>query len=246
LFSLNDEGHHYVEALGDRGVLFSQELDDLFVTYEGVKVKITTNQELFIFHEVFIKKVYNLIFPHACTIVDIGMNVGFASLFFALLPNVDRVIGFEPFPTTFFLAQENLRLNPHLSRKIKPHCKGLGIDTYSAEVWYDEIRRGSNKIDSNSVLPIKETVLIEKASEALSFHVGAPPGLVVKIDAEGSEDIILYNLEASGYISNVDYFMIEYHEDNSKELIKVLTYNGFKVLHLDYDPKYKVGMLYAS
>src|SRR6185312_6672086 len=46
---------------------------------------------------------YNLIVPteKKIALIDIGMNVGITSLFYASKPNVEKVFSFEPFVPTF-------------------------------------------------------------------------------------------------------------------------------------------------
>ena len=63
---------------------FSLKENVLIYYIDGLKLRVTTAEELFIINEIFIGKCYNIIVPqNEFIVIDIGMNVGFASLFFA-------------------------------------------------------------------------------------------------------------------------------------------------------------------
>ena len=50
-------------------------------------------------------------------VIDIGMNIGGASLYFLNKPNVIKVYSFEPFPDTFAEAEDNFKLNDVIGKE---------------------------------------------------------------------------------------------------------------------------------
>lgn len=54
-------------------------------------------------------------------VLDMGMNTGLASLFYAAKPEVTAVYGFEPFGPTYEQALKNFQQNPrHIQEKLHP------------------------------------------------------------------------------------------------------------------------------
>src|SRR5690606_13837023 len=81
--------------------------------------------------------VYDIEIPESSIVIDVGFNVGFASLFFAAKKNVSKIYSFEPVRPTFEQGLNNLCLNTRLSTKIEPFnfglsdCDALAIVDYS-------------------------------------------------------------------------------------------------------------------
>ena len=69
-------------------------------------------------------------------VLDVGMNFGTATLYFANQPNVTRVYSFEPFVPTYEEAVRNMHLNPRLHQKIATHAYGLGFKDERVEALY--------------------------------------------------------------------------------------------------------------
>src|SRR6185369_17215134 len=58
------------------------------ITIQEINYYPTTYEEIFILFEIFCNGIYNFIPPGPCIVLDIGMNVGFSSLFFASKDNI--------------------------------------------------------------------------------------------------------------------------------------------------------------
>ena len=93
--------------------------------YNEIRIYIDSSEDINIFFEIFFTNEYTFISPSDCMVIDIGMNVGIASLAFAENAMVKEVHGFEPFLAPFLRAKQNFDLNPELSRKIKANNYGL-------------------------------------------------------------------------------------------------------------------------
>jgi len=223
------------------------------VHFLGVRFVVKNPEDFQLIWEILQSNVYNFNTEHDVCVIDIGMNVGLASLYFAGMPNVKIVHGFEPFEVPFKRAVQHFALNPERQGKIRPHLFGLGGQAEELSVLYDEAATISGSVRGRSS-GIETTISIRDASEVLSRiieevrHQGLQ--IVVKMDCEGSEFGILERLDASGLLSEIRILMMEWHkwwspDRTQRELISRLTKNGFDVLdHTDpFNPH--AGMLYG-
>jgi FkbM family methyltransferase len=227
--------------------------DGTIMEYLGLRLKIRNREDFQILWEVLLRNTYNFCTSKEVCVVDIGMNAGFASLFFSRMSHVKLVYAFEPFRVPFNRALENFALNAELQPKIKAYNFGLGAATQELSVLYDE-----NNTLSGSVLGrdfgVDTKISIRDASDVLRriVHEVKPLGLdiVIKMDCEGSEFPIFETLDLHGLLPEVQMFMIEWHKwwspgRTQQELISRLLANGFNVFdHTDlFDPY--AGALYA-
>ena len=212
---------------------------------------ITTEEELRILVEIWVLGAYNCLLSGPCTIVDIGMNVGFASLYFAERKDC-IVYSFEPVPDTFAAAQRNFALNPSRSSRIKSHNFGLAADDRSVRFAYSPRWKGLTGV--RSALPrVKQAgatsfreVNMRNACEVLAEIINAHPDrkLVLKIDCEGSEYEIVDSLHRSGQLERVHALMIEWHELGPLPLAEHLQQAGFALFSFSPHDRWS-GMIYA-
>ena len=59
---------------------------------------------------VFFKEEYKFLDIKDRDVIDIGMNIGDSSIYFSI-NGAKRVIGVEPYPYTFSIAEKNVKLN---------------------------------------------------------------------------------------------------------------------------------------
>jgi FkbM family methyltransferase len=244
-----------VRLLSEVGAGFSALPDGVLLEVNGVKLKLVTWEELFIAAEVFCDGIYNLNINEPFVFIDVGMNVGTTSLFFARQTACRVVHAFELFPKTAARARTNLELNPEITAKIEITTKGLAAKPSSAELDYNEEYKGSIGRDGlpEYARPQSESIRYEKArvefvscAEAFANiatrHSDLP--LVCKLDCEGAEYEILDALDASGQLRQIECFMIEWHRKGSASIEALLQKNGFA--HLSFNPKApNHGMIYA-
>lgn len=81
---------------------------------------------ILIVEEIFKNDEYNFDIGGPAVVIDIGMHIGLASLYFAARDDVEGVYGFEPFKPTFEQAMFNFKINEKYADKIHPHNYGLG------------------------------------------------------------------------------------------------------------------------
>ena len=116
------------------------------IEIDEINFYINSWEEMFILNEIFIENIYNIELNENFSFIDIGMNVGFTSLFFANKKNCINVFSFEPFKKTNDLALKNLSINK-FSSKINAFDYGLGFPERVLEVEYNENFKGSMGIN---------------------------------------------------------------------------------------------------
>jgi FkbM family methyltransferase len=234
------------------GAEYKIEEGKLFVNVGGITMNATTAEEIFIFHEVFFRGAYQFNFPQKCIVLDIGMNVGTASLFFASLSNVERVFSFEPLVPTFEQAKYNLALNPELGKKIECRNVGLGLRNETIEVAYDFSNKGQAGIHGTEFIRSelknveKQKMTLVEASAVVRELIERNRELprVMKVDCEGSEYAIIESLSTSNLLSSFNVIMIEWHRRGPDLLVELLSRAGF--LSFTQRASETVGMIYAT
>ncbi len=228
--------------------------NELIIDIDSLKIMIQTEQEVSIIHEIFWLGIYNLIYHRPMVILDIGMNTGFASLYFAAKENVQAVFGYEPFKMTYEQALQNFSLNPEIAEKIQAFDYGIGGEAQTLEIEYDYACKASIGIEgiakefkkNQSQSLVKEEIHIKPIGEILDTVTSQYPGvdIVAKIDCEGSEYDIFKALVEKGQLSLLKAIMMEWHQKGPDPLVDALRKEGFTIF--SRLPKSKnIGMIYA-
>lgn len=203
--------------------------------------------------EVFIHKVYDF-FPHKqqddWIAIDIGLNIGLTSLFLSNKKRFKKIYSFEPFLSTYRLAEKNLNKNPDLKKKIKTFNFALEDEDRKATVFFNKDLLGSmslieDRFANNNKLT-QETVLVKQASPILQKIIDKhlkKQSIFLKIDCEGGETKILKDLDKNKILSKINVIILEYHFGNYQELINILNKNNFFCFHQSESTK--IGMIKA-
>ena len=222
----------------------------LLFKFSDLAIEITSKSELFILNEIFVNKCYQFFLPHREEIylIDIGMNVGLAALFFAGLPFVRKIHGFEPFEPTFRQALKNFERNPIRATKVEVHNFGLGDRDEEVTIDYNPYNKGINastgNIRRNGSIR-KEVIRVKSASAVLNDLMRQYPeySFFVKIDAEGSEYPIFDSLFTGQLPHQVKGMIIEWHFKGPEMLEKKLLGAGFTLASLRLNVN--SGLIYA-
>lgn len=228
---------------------------DIHAVNEHVRFRINNDEEIFILTEVFLEGAYKLITPSSkkIALVDIGMNVGVTSLFFAAQENVDMIFSFEPFKPTFEMAVANLKLNDSLSRKIIANNFGLAAHERTLEVSYSPEQKGRMGIYglpdtddlvlgdvSRQVMEIRSAATeIRKIDSQLKDYF-----VVCKIDTEGAEYEIVDSLYEEGILDFANVYCIEWHHKRPDDIVKKLKCCQYYVVETTFR-EHESGMIYA-
>lgn len=185
----------------DIGYVFLYRTENVLV--RDMKKKMTfylvNSSDFIVFQEIFAENVYGVGGLAKNTVcIDIGMNIGLASLYFANMKECSIVYGFEPFAKTFEQAKINIELNEKLKEKIQPLNFALGDKETKININYDADFTGGNSLILNEKCSTQgEIIKTKEASNVISdianSHVAN--NILLKIDCEGSEYMIFENLK---------------------------------------------------
>ncbi len=197
---------------------------------------------------VLCKDDYDFLSGDKFVMIDIGLNIGLTSLSMARKNNIVKIYGYEPFTPTFEQAEENLKRNPELARKIEIFNFGLGDKDEVLEINYNPSRPGAmssvkNNFESSQVV---EKIDIKKASSALERIITEENDLLIflKIDCEGAENDILRDLDSTKLLEKVDLIIMEWHFEWPGEIIEILERNHFIIFNKEII-KSEIGFIRA-
>ena len=202
---------------------------------------------------IFVKKDYGEVPESNSIIIDIGANIGCYSLYAAQSEGT-KIYAFEPMPENFALLQENVKQN-NLEEQIKVFPYAV-----SGEEEERTLYLGSSPL--HSFLPIQKSPFHAKFSQdaqsqeqesitvpCISLQQVFDDNNIrlcdlLKIDCEGGEYDILYNLPAE-YYKRISHIRMEYHNhlqndrNTGKALIQFLTDQGFKIVKIKKGSEYQ-------
>jgi len=225
----NKKWDYLFRAANKQGVellFFDSEKELLYLKKDGITI--VTNDDYGLFVEVLIDNVYML--PPQLTgsfvVFDVGMNRGFASLFFANHPDCKKVFGYELSNTVFERAVQNFALNKTLAEKILPYNFGLWnengeidickceIDGYTgiASCIYEQ-EHLRTKLQTTKLKKISKAK-VRKASEVfepLLAEINPSEMKVLKIDIEGAEYAVFEDLYQHNLLQEFDVIIGEAH-----------------------------------
>ena len=240
-----------------RGAIFNTQQSPIRATLQSISVNVETTEELFILEEIFLDDTYRFELQGPLLIFDIGMNAGYAALYFASQHQDAIVSAYELVPSTYDAAIKNIQSNDHLSSRIIPNCYGLSNINRTIDIEYSEKWRGSvgvfgipKSLKNDDVIRF-ESGKLQDAAEEFRLVVSKFPNrrIVLKVDCEGSEYSILRHLEEAGLLQSADMIMIECHKrakgHDPNTLRNSLVNLGFGCLHFHADAA-DISMLYAS
>lgn len=190
------------------------------------------------FQEIFVEQSYYWLASKArpnTTVVDIGAKIGETAIFFAMFPNVKKVVAYEPMPFSYSMMKKNISINP-FRKKIEIHNKALSSVRESRRIEEEKIMNGLysfTKSRGDTKGKIIESVTLADAIRGLK-------NVIIKSDCEGAEADFFNGVD----MSEVYAIELEYHYCLPK-VTKALKEQGFKVTVKPTTPK-GCGLLYAE
>lgn len=154
------------------------------------------------------------------TVVDIGANIGDSAIYF-ICRGAKRVYAFEPYPTTFRIAKENISENG-FSDKVFLERIAIGSCRMTINLPRDEVEGTTSQtrnVDSGigtKQLTLQDLVELFPVQDA-----------VLKMDCEGAEYDIVDGASRSS-LREFSHILIEYHY-GCRELAGILKRAGFEV-----------------
>lgn len=228
----------------------SNHKNGFLVCFSDFKIYVESAEEFFILNEIFIEKDYLFNAPNKYVIIDIGANIGLASLFFSSLEVVDKIYAFEPVKETYNQAKYNFSLNT--TKVIEFNNYGLGSSEREETFLFDSKVKGNTGVRkdlssryANNLEAKNIVVTIKNSSKEVKRIVDSNnhANFLVKMDCEGAEYEIFENLSASNILSKINGFIIEWHDKGVEPIMKILKENNFIIFSKGLSPI--SGMLYA-
>lgn len=223
-----------------------------------LNLNVTCLEEEYIVDDIFFRKTYDFLSNwNDIIVIDIGMNVGYASLFFASKKNVEKVYAYEPFENTFNIAKNNFKINDeYISNKIHCYNYGVGDRDYIGESLYDTQLKGcmstvydwkeiNNVIDTNKLKLSFEVKSVENIIKPIIDKYKSTNKIILKLDCEGSEYCIIDELEKNKLLCEIDSIILEYHYKGSEKISSTLIENEFIVFNSVDDKEHNTGILRA-
>jgi FkbM family methyltransferase len=218
----------------------------VFETRNGVIVEVPIRL-LQTFKEIFMDECYlaglEKQIPGGASVIDIGANAGYFTLFAASRFADARVFSFEPIPVNYAQLERNRNLNS--SRKIKCFPKAVAGQTGEISLAFDS---KDSFTTSATVFTQADTqreyikvpcITLQQAME----ENGITRCDLLKMDCEGAEYEILYNCPPD-YLRRIDQIAMEVHrgdkEDQNIDALEIFfRQQGFRTR------RKPVGMLWA-
>ncbi|MEQ9424499.1 MAG: FkbM family methyltransferase [Cyclobacteriaceae bacterium] len=233
---------------GSLSIEVHQKENKITLKHKGLSIPVDSKQEIFIFSEVFHSNIYNINIQSPSIIIDVGFNIGIASLFFALNTNVEKIFAYEPLQPTLEKGMKVMGINKPFSNKVNVHNFGLSREDTVYDVLYSYEKKGNvgitnQKMDRSSSHLEKMTVkdsspIISDILDSYTDH-----RIILKIDCEGGEYNIIDRLHETRILERIDFIMIEFHYEGPQRLLNKLSSKYFECLVFgEVEP---IGMIYA-
>ncbi len=165
------------------------------------------------------------------TVIDIGAGIGEYTLFAAVHQPDTRVFAFEPYPPSFALMQENLRLNAvtnarALNEAIAETSGELLLDLTGGEpLQFQSYARQHEAVEQSLSVPSRSLADTFASLEIESCDL-------LKMDCEGAEYSILFGAPPS-VLELVRRIVMEYHDHTThyqhNDLVRFLASQGYQV-----------------
>ena len=171
-----------------------------------IKIKIVNQFDRMTISEIFGWKIYYTSrLKNYKVILDVGANIGCASIYFAKkCKNLEAIIAFEPDPRAFKTLKENLKINCS-NLKTTLHKVAVSTDDKPKVLIRSESTRYNSLKNIGNFKP-KDTIKINSVSFEKLFKTikkFEPKEVLLKIDIEGLEYEILEALFKEDYLCDI-------------------------------------------
>jgi FkbM family methyltransferase len=171
-----------------------------------VSITINDNLDRLTVSEIFGWEIYRTNrLENYSVVVDIGANIGCASLYFSNnCENLRTIIAFEPDPRAFSTLSENLKLCPE-NIEVVAHKKAISSYDGTTELLRAQSSR-YNSIKSLDKFPSFDSIMVETFSFSSLISLIReydPDETLIKIDIEGMESELLAAIFDAGYLGDI-------------------------------------------
>lgn len=216
----------------------------IFLLWVGIKARLTDKlfgleisyfngaSFRFLFDEIFIKNEYFIKTNNESPVIfDCGANIGMATIFFKWLYPKSIVYSFEPDKETFEILKKNISQNNikdvYIYNVAITNNKGrtdffIGEEPGSLGMSALPNRMKDTKLTKVNTISLSSFIKREKINKID----------LLKMDIEGSEDVVIKDLSDSDEINKINEILLEYHHNigrksNLGNFINMLEKNNF-------------------
>jgi FkbM family methyltransferase len=236
-FDLLYDSRYYISSLMNKFDDFNliDNGEGFLVSFENFIFYVESNEEFFILNEIYVNEDYHFVTSQKTVVIDIGANVGLASIYYSQFDFVEKIYAFEPVPKTYKQAMKNFELN-NLVDKISILNIGLGEENKKMAYLYDPKSKGSAGLSAikseryiGNINAVEVDVEIRNSYDEISRIIEKNPDyqIAVKMDCEGAETEILKSMLSHNLIANINFFIIEWHHESYSRVLNLLLENGY-------------------
>lgn len=257
-------GHNLLGAYADEYDSMRFDKDGkICLTKNDIFLKVSSEDEFHNVREVFVDENYCYFINNnkQDVVIDIGMNIGDATLYFLNNKKVKKVYGYEPFKVTYEAACDNLKEYLKDSNRLETFQIGLSNKNEVREINFNqgmscgqstivETREIAYKFYEQKKLiskndEIKEKIQVRKASEIIGTIIEChkDTNIILKVDCEGEEYSIFQELFENKILQKIDFIMLEWHYKGKAVLLKLLEDTGFS--YWCSNKNKDMGLIYA-
>lgn len=239
----------------------------LCVNKNGIKIAVASVDEFNNVYDTLIGECYHYKINNdrKDVVIDVGMNIGDATLYFLADEKVEKVYAYEPFKKTFMDAQRNLGNYINDSSRLEIFQYGLSDITEERQIIFNEdmtcglSTKTAEELEGYNVYDFyydnryaerqkekMETILVKNAVDVLMPIIEKyknSHNIVLKIDCEGEEYGIIEILNKENLLSQIDFIMLEWHYQGKERVLDELSKAGFS--YLCTEQKENMGQLCA-
>lgn len=164
-------------------------------------------------------------------VIDIGAGIGEYPVYVALMQPEARVFAFEPYPVSYALMQENIRLNAlanvqSFDRAVAATTGELVLDLTGGEPLQFQSH-------ASNASPLEEGLTVQALSLSDAFAMLDLDSCdLLKLDCEGAEYEILFGAPQP-VLKHIQRIVMEYHDNivkyNHTDLKRFLSERGYRV-----------------
>jgi FkbM family methyltransferase len=169
-------------------------------------------------HSIIIGKRYGKV-PYADgakVILDIGANVGTASMMFSFYYPLTKIYSFEPEAESYTLLEKNMKQFPN----VRTYPFGFHTENKLVESYRSPNDPGTVSIGNNShYTELASSIELRNPTDWLKENK-IPAIDILKIDTEGCEVPILMSMKSSLPVTKLVY--LEYHSEQDRKAIDIL------------------------
>lgn len=213
----------------------------------GLRFQVRGKMDVWSIKETFLDRFYEKFgvpIQDGWLIVDIGAGIGEYTLFATAGHQNNTVHAYEPFPESFSLLTDNLKLNG--MQGVTAFMEAVGSQSGTASLDLSSAEPLQFSISAQVTSPANLHVPVVTLAQVLD-RVGKRVN-VLKLDCEGAEYAILFSASQE-VLDAIDHIVLEVHDGvtdySRQDLAKFLREKGFSVRLVTNSVHPELGYMYA-